>query len=135
MIRLQSLAIACLTGILGLLCFGFLGFAHASWYHATRSPLSNQLQVLLVALAGGGASFVIGLTCAQCIKAAFIRSLAIAWTAVFAVSLAILAALMLRSDFPASKVAPQPPPVNMINATLPSPPQVRDGTPKPKDLP
>lgn len=135
MTRLQSFAIACLTGFIGLLCSSFLGFAYVSWYQATRSPLSNNLFVLFVALAGGVAAFVLGLALSQSIKFAFIRTLACAWTAVFVISLIVLAALMLRPDFPGAKTDPQPAPVPMINATLPTPPQVRDGTPDPSRLP
>ena len=135
MSRLHTFSIAALTGILGLGCSSFLGFAYVSWYQASRSALSNNLNVLIVAVAGGAASLALGFVVSRLSKFAFVRTLAWAWTAVFAVSGAILAVLMMNAHLPAYSSEPSTPPVNMIGKPLPTPPQVRDSTPNPKILP
>ena len=96
---LLSLLIAAITGILGLFTIGFLGRAYVTWFHYSSIRLTNDYMVLFFALIGGGVSFVIGLVISRISPFPFIRTLACAWTAVFAISGIGLALLWTRADF------------------------------------
>ena len=96
---LPSFLIAAITGLLGLCCSGFLGRAYVTWFRPSSIALSNDYAVLFCALLGGGAALMIGLLIARLSRFAFLRTLACAWTAVFAICGGILWLLWTRADF------------------------------------
>ena len=123
---LRSFVIALLTGALGLFCSGFLGRAYAEWFQRASAPLTKDYTVFFCALVGGAASLVIGLVIARISRFPFIRTLACAWTAVFAISGGVLWTLWTRADFPKTPEAQFARPSGKLDVIPPMPPKFPD---------
>jgi hypothetical protein len=101
---LASIGIALLTGILGLLCGGFLGNACVRWYRISGFEGGSGYAVIAIALVGGIVGLVVGLVASRIVAAGagpgFLKGLGSAWGAALALAALITSICWAFADIP-----------------------------------
>jgi hypothetical protein len=101
---LASIGIALLTGILGLLCGGFLGNACVRWFRISGFEGGSGYAVIAIALVGGIVGLVLGLVASRIVAAGaapgFLKGLGCASGSVLALAALITSVCWALADIP-----------------------------------
>ncbi|MEO8068283.1 MAG: hypothetical protein ABI599_11375 [Flavobacteriales bacterium] len=99
---LASFFIAVISGILGLICTGFIASLCVDWFRISSREGASGYYVIFIALLGGVVSFIIGMVAARYVAAGaspgFLKGVGVACGAILGISLIVLALCRLSAD-------------------------------------